>query len=87
MLSLISEYRDTKARVADVSARAVNLGAKDSMAVFSEEGGRMPGARYQVVDEQLEDQRMQSQVFAQSDDVEELLNELPALKASVVSNK
>jgi hypothetical protein len=42
----------------------------------------MPKARYQVVDEQLEDQQMPSQVFAQSDDVVELLNELPALKAT-----
>jgi hypothetical protein len=33
----------------------------------------MPKARYQVVDEQLEDQQMPSQVFAESDDVVELL--------------
>ena len=42
----------------------------------------MPSARYQVVDEELEDQRMPSHVFAQSDDVVELLNELPALKVT-----
>jgi hypothetical protein len=41
----------------------------------------MPKARYQVVDEQLEDKQMPSPVFAESDDAEELLKELPALRA------
>jgi hypothetical protein len=41
----------------------------------------MPCARYQVVDERLEDKQLPGQIFAQSNDVEELLNELPALRA------
>ena len=41
----------------------------------------MPTARYAVVDERLEDKQLPGKVFAQSDEVEDLLKKLAKLRA------